>query len=59
MTDHYDTRETRDPAECKAELFARLPDVLGGDPATIPSRATLALLPVLRKSELPALQKVF
>src|SRR6201999_3382759 len=66
-----DARETRDPAQREAELFARLPDVLqravaapayaerlqGLDPATITSRAALARLPVLRKSELPALHK--
>ncbi len=71
MTDHYDTLETRAPAEREAELFARLPDVLrrameapayakrltGIDPASITSRAHLARLPVLRKSELPALHK--
>jgi phenylacetate-CoA ligase len=71
MTDHYDTRETRDPAEREAELFARLPEVLrrataapgyaerlaGFDPAGIASRAALARLPVLRKSDLPALHK--
>ena len=71
MTDHYDARETRDPREREAELFARLPDVLrkamaapayaerlrGIDPASITSRAALAKLPVLRKSELPALHK--
>jgi phenylacetate-CoA ligase len=71
MTDHYDISETRDPAQREAELFARLPDVLrhamaapayaerlrGVDPASVTSRATLAGLPVLRKSELPALHK--
>src|SRR3954471_7762404 len=71
MTDHYDTLETRDPAEREASLFARLPHVLseamtapgyasrlaGVDPAAITSRAALARLPVLRKSELPALHK--
>ena len=71
MTDHYDVRETRDPAEREAELFARLPDVLraamtapayadrlkGVDPAAVSGRAALARLPVLRKSELPALHK--
>ena len=71
MTDHYDAQETRDPREREAELFARLPDVLrkamaasayaerlrGIDPASITSRAALAKLPVLRKSELPALHK--
>ena len=71
MTDHYDARETRDPGEREAELFARLPEVLrramtapayaerlgGIDPASVKNRAALALLPVLRKSELPALHK--
>ena len=72
MTDHYDALETRDSVSREADLFGRLPDVLrkavvapayaerlkGIDPASITSRATLARLPVLRKSELPALQKV-
>src|ERR1700736_3858614 len=71
MTDHYDSRETRDPAQREAELFARLPDVLrkamaapayaerlkGIDPASVTSRAALARLPVLHKSDLPALHK--
>src|SRR6267142_897760 len=71
MTEHYDTLETRDPAEREADLFSRLPDVLrkamaapayadrlkGIDAAAITSRAALARLPVLRKSELPALHK--
>ena len=71
MTDFYDTLETRDPAERESELFSHLPDVLrkalaapayverlkGVDPARITSRSALATLPVLRKSELPALHK--
>src|SRR5499426_1078982 len=71
MTDHYDALETREPAKREAELFFRLPDVLrkalaapayaerlkGIDPAAVTSRAALAGLPVLRKSELPALHK--
>lgn len=71
MTDHYDALETREPVEREAALFARLPDVLrramaapayanllrGTDPASITSREALAGLPVLRKSELPALHK--
>jgi phenylacetate-CoA ligase len=71
MTDHYDTSETRAPATREAELFARLPTILRGametpgyaerlrgiDPAQITDRAALATLPVLRKSDLPALHK--
>jgi phenylacetate-CoA ligase len=71
LTDPYDNLETREPAEREADLFLRLPDVLrkamaapgyaerlrGLDPAGITSRAALAKLPVLRKSELPALHK--
>jgi phenylacetate-CoA ligase len=71
MTEHYDDLETRDAAAREAELFAQLPNVLraamqaptyaerlkGIDPAAITSRAALARLPVLRKSELPALHK--
>jgi phenylacetate-CoA ligase len=71
MTAHYDISETRDPAEREADLFSRLPDVLrkavsapayaerlrGIDPARITSRAALAGLPLLRKSDLPALHR--
>ncbi len=71
VSDHYDISETREPAAREADLFARLPGVLrkamaapayaermkGVDPATITSRAALARLPVLRKSELPAMHK--
>ena len=71
MTDHYDALETRDSVSREADLFGRLPDLLrkamvapayaerlkGTNPASITSRAALARLPVLRKSELPALHK--
>ena len=71
MTDHYDALETRDSVSREADLFGRLPDLLrraigapayaerfkGTDPASVTSRAALARLPVLRKSELPALHK--
>src|SRR5579863_3395093 len=71
MTDHYDWKETRDHAMREADLFSLLPDVLrealaspgyaehlrGIDPAAIISRAALATLPVLRKSDLPARHK--
>jgi phenylacetate-CoA ligase len=71
MTEHYDALETRQPAQREADLFARLPDVLRRamaapayaerlgriDPSDITSRAALARLPLLRKSDLPALHK--
>lgn len=71
MTAHYDARETREQAAREADLFSRLPEVLraamaapayaerlrGLDPAAVTSREALAGLPVLRKSELPALHK--
>jgi phenylacetate-CoA ligase len=71
VSNHYDALETRDPAAREADLFARLPEVLrkamaapayaerlrGVDPSSITSRTALARLPVLRKSELPALHK--
>jgi phenylacetate-CoA ligase len=71
VSGHYDISETREPAAREKDLFARLPDVLrkaiaapayaarlgGVDPASVKDRAALARLPVLRKSELPALHK--
>ncbi|MCO5070586.1 MAG: AMP-binding protein [Rhizobiaceae bacterium] len=69
----FDAHETRPEAEREAALFAALPDFLsraiteapglarwleGTDPAEITSRSALARLPVLRKSELMALQEV-
>jgi phenylacetate-CoA ligase len=71
MTNHYDALEMREPAEREADLFSRLPDLLrkakaapayaerlkGIDPAEITSRAALARLPLLRKSDLPALHR--
>ncbi|MGX1744694.1 phenylacetate--CoA ligase family protein [Bosea sp. NPDC055353] len=71
MTEHHDALETRSPAAREADLFARLPAVLaaamrapayaerltGIDPAAITDRKALAGLPILRKAELPALQK--
>jgi phenylacetate-CoA ligase len=70
--EHFDGLETRDPEEREAELFAKLPEqierarrrapslaqMLGNIPsAGITGRAALARLPVLRKSDLAALQK--
>src|SRR5579871_668115 len=71
MTDDYDWKETRDHAMREADLFSQVPDILrramatsgyaerlrGIDPSKITSRAALATLPVLRKSDLPALHK--
>ncbi|AMN39868.1 phenylacetate--CoA ligase family protein [Rhodoplanes sp. Z2-YC6860] len=71
MSDHYDTLETREPAAREREQFAKLPEALtqaivapgwarqlaGVDPKSVTSRAALAKLPVLRKSELLARQK--
>src|ERR1700730_13960103 len=71
MSEFYDALETRDPAAREKDLFARLPDVIaramsapgwaehlkGVDPKAVTSRAALARLPLLRKSDLPALQK--
>lgn len=69
---YYDELETRDPREREADLFARLPEHverararapglarrLEGIPsAGVSSRAALARLPVLRKSELADLQR--
>jgi phenylacetate-CoA ligase len=72
MTPHYDTREMRDPRQRELDLLGHLPGLLAKalktpgwqrhlgpvDPAQVNSRAALAALPVLRKSDLPALQKV-
>lgn len=71
MTEHHDALETRSPAAREADLFGRLPGVLaaalkapsyaerlaGIDPAAITDRKALAGLPILRKAELPALQR--
>ena len=71
MADHYDRRETRERLARENDLFGRLPDVMalamtapgwakhlaGFDPRKITSRRMLASLPVLRKSDLPRLQK--
>ena len=71
MTDFYDELETRNPAVREADLLNRLPALIahaignargwrerlpGVVPSEIDSRAALATLPVLRKSDLGALQ---
>src|SRR5512136_1393650 len=71
MPGHYDALETRDSAAREREQFGRLTGIIaramnapgwakhlqGIDPKSITSRASLAKLPVLRKSEISALQK--
>jgi phenylacetate-CoA ligase len=71
VSEHYDALETRDPGEREGELCAWLPDLIGNaqrapgwaahlkgvDPRSVTSRAALAQLPLLRKSDLPTLQK--
>jgi phenylacetate-CoA ligase len=70
-TNHYDALETRDPHARERAQFGQLPDFVaralaapgwakhlaGIDPISVTSRAALAKLPVLRKSDLVALQK--
>ncbi len=72
MSDTYDQLETRSPDRREAELFAALPAQIAHakanapyftrlladvDPAAVRDRASLATLPVTRKSDLIALQK--
>jgi phenylacetate-CoA ligase len=71
MGEHYDALETRSIAERDKDQLGRLPALIasamtasgwaaqlkGVDPASVTTRAALAKLPVLRKSDLPALQK--
>ena len=71
MSDHFDALETRDPAQREREQFARLPGVIanalrgpgwaahlaGVDPRKVSGHAALAKLPLLRKSDLPTLQR--
>ena len=73
MTPHFDTLENCDPSHRHANLFSRLPDTLrhamqapayaahlkGINPAAVVNRAALAKLPLLRKSDLPALHKAW
>jgi phenylacetate-CoA ligase len=71
MPDHYDSLETRPPDVREHDLFARLPRQIahamaapgwakqfaGLDVAKVADRAGLGQLPLLRKSDLSALQK--
>src|SRR5262249_28740830 len=71
MPDHYDALETRHLAAGGRDAFARLPELIaramtaqgwarqvaGVDPKQIASRAAVASLPLLRKSDLLARQK--
>ena len=71
MSDHYDSLETRPPILRDSEECAVLPKIVaramsapgwakhlaGVDPNAITSRAALAQLPLLRKSDIAALQK--
>ncbi|MDO9411751.1 MAG: AMP-binding protein [Pseudolabrys sp.] len=71
MTEHYDQLETREPAQRERELFAALQGVIeraltapgwakhlaGHNPQSATSRAALAKLPVMRKSDIAELQK--
>ncbi len=71
MPQHFDALETRDPAVREREQAAALPEIVaramtapgwakqlaGVDPKSVTSRAALAKLPVLRKSDVAALQK--
>ena len=72
MSKHYDTLETRTPAEREKALMQALPQQVANakenapffaewlkdvDPAAVTSRAALAKLPVLRKAMLGEVQK--
>jgi phenylacetate-coenzyme A ligase PaaK-like adenylate-forming protein len=71
MPDHCDELESLDPAERERRLFLELPKQIaramkapgwaahlkGIDPENVTSRAALAKLPVLRKSDIAELQK--
>ena len=71
MRTYFDALETREPAARERDQAARLSQAIanamlapgwakhlaGIDPQAVTSRAALAKLPILRKSDLPALQK--
>ncbi|HYC16101.1 MAG TPA: AMP-binding protein [Pseudolabrys sp.] len=72
MPEHYDALETRNPAAREREQLAQLGKIIarattapgwakhlsGVDSSAITSRAALAKLPVLRKADISALQKL-
>jgi phenylacetate-coenzyme A ligase PaaK-like adenylate-forming protein len=73
MADHYDSLETRDPAEREQSLLTALPAQIAHakskapgfariladvDPQAVTTRAALARLPLTRKSDLGDLQKL-
>jgi phenylacetate-CoA ligase len=71
MPQHFDSRETRDPRQRELDLMGHLPGLVANalkapgwrkhlgdlDAAEVTTRAALARLPILRKSDLPALQR--
>jgi len=71
MSENLDPREARDPRQRELDLMGHLPGLLAKalkapgwrrhlgdiDPTQVNSRAALARLPILRKSELPGMQK--
>lgn len=71
MSEHLDPREARDPRQRELDLMGHLPGLIAKaikaqgwqrhlgkvDATQVNSRAALARLPVLRKSDLPAMQK--
>jgi phenylacetate-coenzyme A ligase PaaK-like adenylate-forming protein len=71
MPEHYDALETREPAIRERDQFARMTEIIscamtapgwakhlsGVGPNAVTSRVALAKLPVLRKSDISALQK--
>ncbi len=71
MPEHYDALESREPAIREREQFARLTEIVarammapgwvkhlsGVNPNAVTSRAELAKLPVLRKSDISILAK--
>src|SRR6516225_9462300 len=72
MPEFYDDKESRPPELRRRELYSKLPDIIARamtapgwaeqladlDPASITSRAALAGLPVLRKSDLKERQQI-